>query len=373
MSPARTSILTRAIFQIHLWSGLALGIYAVLIGVTGSVLVFHEEIVQRISPEPRVAAAEAPARLDDIRDGIQAHYPDLHPWSVEAPWDAGDPWASYLLGSGGGKMVYADATGLVVGENATEGTWLQYIAQFHSYLLLPRGRLLNGIAGLALVGLAVTGLILWWPERGEWSSAFQIVRRSNWKGLVFDLHRVGGVLSLGFTVLFAVTGAYYTWPAAYRDVAAAVLSTQDRPSAIAVETDGPRLPIDDLVASATRAVPGARLVRVLVPRGDKQPVTVVLSHGDTSLSRRMRTSQVVVHPKTGEVLSLDDFRERRAGDHLVGWLGPLHAGNFGGTAVKVIWAAAGLALPALSITGFLMWKNRVLTPRLARRRTRTSG
>ena len=367
MSPARTSKLTRIVFQIHLWGGLALGIYAVLIGVTGSVLVFHEEIVQWISPAPRVAPAEAPARLDDIRAGIQAHYPDLHPWSLEVPWDAGDPWASYLLGSGTGRMVYADATGRVVGENAAEGTWLQYIAQFHSFLLLPRGRLLNGIAGLALVGLAVTGLILWWPERGEWSSAFQIVRRSNWKGLVFDLHRVGGVLSLGFTVLFAVTGAYYTWPAA------AVLPTQSRPRAIAVQTDGTRLPIDDLVASAERAVPGAGLVRVLVPQGDKQPVTVVLGHGDTSRSRRTRTSQVVVHPKTGEVLSLDDFRKRRAGDHLVGWLGPLHTGNFGGTAVKVIWASAGLALPALAITGFLMWKNRVLTPRLARRRTRTSG
>ena len=155
-----------------MWGGLALGTYAVLIGVTGSVLIFHGEIAERISPAPRVAAAEAMARLDDVRAGIQAHYPDLHPWSLAAPSAAGDPWASYLLGSGGGRMVYADATGRVVGENATEGTWLQLFAQFHSSLMLPRGRLLNGIAGLALVVLAVSGLILWWPEKGEWSSAF---------------------------------------------------------------------------------------------------------------------------------------------------------------------------------------------------------
>ncbi len=276
------------------------------------------------------------------------------------------------MGSGGGRMVYADATGRVVGEVATEGTWLQFFERFHSFLLLPGGRLLNGIAGLALLGLALSGLILWWPERGGWHSAFQIVRRSNWKGLVFDLHRVGGVLSLGFTVLFAITGAYFTWPAAYREVAAAVLPTQNRSGAITVQTDGIRLPIDDLVALAKRAVPGTRLVRVLVPQGNRQSVTVVLGHGDTPFGLRTRTSQVVVHPHTGDVLSLDDFRERRAGDHLVGWLGPLHTGNFGGTVVKVIWAAAGLALPALSITGFLMWKNRVLTPRLARRRTRTA-
>ncbi len=86
MSPAKTSRLTRIIFQLHLWGGLALGIYAVLIGVTGSVLVFHEEIVRLISPAPRIAAAEAPHRLDDIHAGIQAHYPDRYPWSLVAPW-----------------------------------------------------------------------------------------------------------------------------------------------------------------------------------------------------------------------------------------------------------------------------------------------
>ncbi|HEX4951202.1 MAG TPA: PepSY-associated TM helix domain-containing protein [Blastocatellia bacterium] len=361
-------MLTRVLFQIHLWGGLALGLYVFFIGLTGSVLVFHEEISHRMSPRPRIAATESTPKLEQIRAGIQASYPDWHPWSLEAPWEPGEPWGSYLLKSGGGKMVFADAEGRVVGEVNNKGTWLELCEQFHSFLLLPKGRLYNGIAGLVLVGLALSGLYLWWPARGKWNTAFRIVRRSNWKGWVYDLHRVGGALMLGFIVLSGITGGYFTWPAVYKDIAAALLPTKPKPKPAAVLTEGTRLPIDQLVAAAQQAVPETRLVRVLVPNGNKQAVTVVLAHGSTKEDRNRNTSQLTMHPYSGAVLALDDYRERRVGDDVVSWIGPLHTGHFGGLWVKVIWALAGLSFPALFITGFLMWCNRVLAPRLARRK-----
>ena len=78
---------------------------------------------------------------------------------ISAPWESGEPWGSYLLKSGGGgKMVFADAEGHIVGEINNKGTWLALCEQFHSFLLIPKGRLYNGIAGLVLVALAVSGL-----------------------------------------------------------------------------------------------------------------------------------------------------------------------------------------------------------------------
>lgn len=363
---SRKPLFKRAMFQLHLWGGLALGVYAFLIGLTGSVLVFREEIVERMSPVPAVAAPAAAPDLDEIRAGVQAHYPGWHPWSLEAPAEAGRPWGSYLLRTGGGKMVFADATGTVVGEMNVKGTWLELFEQFHSFLLIPGGRFYNGVAGLILVALALTGAVLWWPARGEWHKAFRIVRRSNWKGLVFDLHRVGGALMFGFVVLFSVTGGYFTWPAAYKSIAAAILPSQPKPVAPAVQADGPRLPVADLVASAQQAMPGTFLVRVLTPRAESQPVTVVLAHGQTADDRRYSTSQLTLHPQTGEVLTVDDYRRRRAADSVIAWIGPMHTGHFGGLGVKIVWALAGLALPALFVTGFLMWCNRVVAPRLKR-------
>ena len=66
----RKGLLKRAIFQVHLWGGLALGIYALLIGITGSILVFREEIVQRIAPEPELRNAKPVQPIEAIRAGI---------------------------------------------------------------------------------------------------------------------------------------------------------------------------------------------------------------------------------------------------------------------------------------------------------------
>jgi uncharacterized iron-regulated membrane protein len=232
--------------------------------------------------------------------------------------------------------------------------------------MLPRGRLINGIAGLIVLFLAISGAVLWWPVRGDWSTAFRIVRTSNWKGFVYDLHRVGGAITFAFVVLFCVTGAYFTWPAVYRSTAAAVLPTKDKPTPARVITTGARLPVDALVAAAQRAIPEARLVRVLVPQGNRSPVRVVLGHG--SKRENHATSELTLNPHTGEVLAIDDYRQRRAGDHVVAWMGPLHTGHFGGLGLKLLWAITGLAMPALFLTGFLMWCNRVLAPRLRRRK-----
>ena len=47
--------LRRAIFQVHLWTGLALGLYIVVLSATGSALVYRRELVARFrTPVPAV-------------------------------------------------------------------------------------------------------------------------------------------------------------------------------------------------------------------------------------------------------------------------------------------------------------------------------
>ncbi|HET8550757.1 MAG TPA: PepSY-associated TM helix domain-containing protein [Bryobacteraceae bacterium] len=363
----RRSWFRTVLFQIHLWGGLILGIYAFLIGLTGSVLVFHEELAEQIAPEPRRAETGRAASLDEIRARINAAFPDWHVFSLQPPKEPGRPWTSYLLRAGKGRLIFADSQGNVTGERNLTGTWLQLVEQFHSNLLIRGGRLYNGVAGLLVAVLAVTGAVLWWPRRGEWASAFRIVRRANWKGITYDLHRVGGALTFAFAVLFCITGAYFTWPAVYRQIIGAVLPVSPRPGPTArIQAGLARRPLDALVASAQRRVPEGILLRVLMPQSATQPVRIVFRHGRPDENRK--TSHIAVNPYTGEVTGADMYAEQRTGDHLVSMLSPLHTGHFGGLPVKLIWALAGLAMPALFVTGFVMWWNRVLVPR-ARRRT----
>ena len=53
----QTVWLRKALFQIHLWSGIGIGLYLVVISVTGSVLVFRSELRQTFQPQPRYVEA----------------------------------------------------------------------------------------------------------------------------------------------------------------------------------------------------------------------------------------------------------------------------------------------------------------------------
>jgi hypothetical protein len=55
--------LRRAIFQIHLWTGLAIGLYVVVLSLSGSVLVYRAEISQFVA-SPR-ATLNQKATPDD--------------------------------------------------------------------------------------------------------------------------------------------------------------------------------------------------------------------------------------------------------------------------------------------------------------------
>ncbi len=55
--------LRRAFFQAHLWSGIALGLYIFLISVTGSTLVYWNELYRAATPQPIVSKGPGPALL----------------------------------------------------------------------------------------------------------------------------------------------------------------------------------------------------------------------------------------------------------------------------------------------------------------------
>src|SRR5688572_18076021 len=72
--------LRRITFQIHLWIGLAIGLYVVVLSLTGSLLVYRNELDQYLAT-PRAAFTEnAPAmNAGELRAAAQRAYPG---WQV---------------------------------------------------------------------------------------------------------------------------------------------------------------------------------------------------------------------------------------------------------------------------------------------------
>jgi uncharacterized iron-regulated membrane protein len=57
--------LRRALFQLHLWSGIGVGLYILLISVTGSMLVYRNELYVAATPKPIISTFAGPRLTDD--------------------------------------------------------------------------------------------------------------------------------------------------------------------------------------------------------------------------------------------------------------------------------------------------------------------
>lgn len=198
------------LFQLHLWSGLTLGIVFVLIGLSGSVGAL-EPLFQH-PPAVQVTPAGIPA-LDKglVAARIAVGAPAMGSYTINLPVGSHDPVIIYF-GDETPVVATDPSTGKVLATfSAKEPAWLAAILDFHNGLLLSgrTGRTVEGSFGLLMVFLGLTGLYLWWPRVGRWKYGF-IVRRTA-KGLRFhrELHGAAGIWTLVIYLLVTTTGLFF--------------------------------------------------------------------------------------------------------------------------------------------------------------------
>jgi uncharacterized iron-regulated membrane protein len=318
--------LRRVLFQVHLWIGIGLGIYVLLISVSGSAIVFRNEISKSFGSSQRsVAISGAKLSHSDLKNAAQRAYPQYavsYVWESKRPDQATEIW---LDRHGKTKMRLFDPyTGMDLGDSVPliiRG--LTFLIDLHVNLLWGKaGRLVNGIGAILTTLLALSGAVIWWPGIQGWRNSLLIRRESNWKRLNWNLHSVIGIWTLAFVLVWGVTGIFVVFP---------------KPFERAVNFFSPLqlYRLDDSAPAPPRKV------------GQRPPSRV----GAASTPNQPTLPPI----------------ERSLGDKILRWLYYLHFGNFAGAGVKAIWVAFGFAPPLLFVTGFLMWWNRVLVKALARR------
>jgi PepSY-associated TM region len=68
--------LRRALFQMHLWSGIAIGLYILMITVTGSVLVYSNELYRAATLPPIISKGSGPRLTEgQLREAATRLYP----------------------------------------------------------------------------------------------------------------------------------------------------------------------------------------------------------------------------------------------------------------------------------------------------------
>lgn len=365
-------LLRQLLFQVHLWTGIAIGLYILVISLSGAAIVFEEEmehaIYSNLTHLPN--AAKPPTDLETVIKNVSLAYPRYRLNSIYLPADDTNS-ISFDLRHGPQRIIaYADpVSSQVMGHRERNGTLLGWLHDLHVNLLTGKtGRLVNGFGGILLGVLCITGTVIWWPGVKNWRRALSVNFSRKWKRVNWDLHSATGFWLLAPIGMWAITGAYFTWGDQFKKaihlVSPLSQGLAEPKSNLTAKGVQPKPAINDLIALAQRESPGTRLSRISLPTNDEGTIRVMMARGE--LRDRRATDNYYFDQYSGVLLQKwERGNFRSAGDLVLYWIAPLHFGDFGGVWVKALWVLIGLSPALLFVTGFLMWWNRVLSKKWA--------
>ena len=211
--------LRKAIFQIHLWTGLVLGLYVVVMCLSGSVLVYRNELYSAFSPKPVFVEPRpvllSPEQLEAAARRAFAGSEVTQVWRGALPNQAVE--LELTQKNTTSRRLFDPYTGEDLGHAVPAGfratAWL---LDFHDNLLGGEtGRRTNGVGAALVIVSAVTGLVVWWPGVQRWRRSAIVDWRANWKQFNWGLHSALGIWFVVFVLMWGVTGLYLSYPAPF--------------------------------------------------------------------------------------------------------------------------------------------------------------
>ena len=351
----------RILLKIHLFLALAAAPILLVLGLTGSVMAFENDIPHWLHPS-LFYVRPGPTTLPEQE--LIRHVEQQFALPVQGAQILSGANLARVFQLPGGRSVFVNPyDGAILG--AAQGgvrsdRWMQYVHQIHLRLvpdpsamphLAAAGKVIVSWAGVVLCLLVPTGLILFWRTR-----RVTVRWRGPWFRACFDLHHVLGAGSAPLLLVAAVTGVLIGFPFGERVIYSATASTSPRPLPPPRSTPGragPPISIDQALATARAAMPDAEVTGYSLPRQTTGVFTVLMRvPGETSLAVH---SSVAIDQYDGAVLQKRDFRTDSAGYYWIRFNRSVHTGDVAGTLTHVITSVVSLLLVLMILTGLTIW------------------
>lgn len=215
--------LRRALFQLHLWSGLGVGLYIFTVSLTGSVLVYWNELYRAATPQPIISRSSSPRLTDEqLVDAARQLYPGYRVVKTSRSRNLDQAVAiSLQRGDRLKHRLFDPRTGRDLGDSVSTGMRLvSFLLDLHDNLLAGKtGRVVNGVGAFAVLAVAFSGLVIWWPGSKTWRRSLTLHRGLGWKRLTWHLHSMIGFWTFGFVLVSGLSGIYLCFPEPFQDVA----------------------------------------------------------------------------------------------------------------------------------------------------------
>ena len=353
---------------LHLWLGLGSGLIVFIVALTGSLLVFEEELEPLIHAQFHTIAPPAngqPLPLDQLVKTATAQFPGKKVSRIEVE---PQPERTVVIGLKQSKnpkdllsVAMNPYTGQVVATRQEQKAFYSVVLQLHRYLCLGEtGKIITGISCSMFLIIMFSGLVLWWPNRKNRQQRFTIKWGASAKRLTWDLHAVFGFYVLPFVFLIASTGLIwsYKWvnnllfyafdgkPQTKREAPANLIS------ATPLQTDI----YQKIYTKTNQLLPYTGPVTIALPEKDSLSITSSKKNHDATISNIV--DFLYFDSNTGDLIKKRLYVDETRGFKARRMVFPIHTGSLLGWPTKIIALLVALIAASLPISGFLIWWNK---------------
>lgn len=371
-------------YDLHSWSGMALGLFIYVVAFTGCLALFYHELQTWEDPARRLTVAEQPVAMnatfnawieekagDHEVDFASFRFPtEYEPYffgyvSIDIPVPEGPEGAhkhenfSQRWDSHTGEPLPERSDGL--------SRWL---LDFHRDLMWPKalggrtaGRTIVGIAGVILMLSIITGVIAHTKILQElFTLRYLRSMRLKWQ----DTHKVLGMWGLPFYTMIAFTGAILGVVAILAPIVALLTFKGDQEALISAVLGAPT----EAAGVEAQMLSVDELAKFRMPGSDKTVEYIAMSNwgdqnarfdlyfeADTELAQ---VDGFQINGVTGEKILKKELDSPSAASRVLNAMTPLHYGTYGGIALKFLYLLLGLMLAVITALGLMMWVERRL-------------
>ena len=345
----------------HTWAGISAGFILIIVSLTGSLLVFENEIDTWLNPE--LFGFEQKGDRLSFQTTVEKLKKDHPEYDIQGIflWEKRNNAYMVYLKDSEQQIIVNPYTAKVTGTRVYRSTFMGFTRHLHRTLFIPQvGKYLVGTSSLICVILMITGLRLWIPKQMKHiKSRLSVKWSAGAKRINLDLHNTLGIYFSPVITLISMTGVAITF-AQFIFLFLFLLSFQSPKSISSIfnqkseySVGAKQLTINELQAIAEKQIEGGKLMGFNFPPDSLGTFNMnLLSPGASKEDNR---SIFWIDQYSGNVVYSSENENLKLGKAYLNWVTSIHYGTFGGLPTRILALIGSLATAALFITGFIIW------------------
>lgn len=336
----------RKIYLIHKYTGLCTGIFIFILVISGSILVFHDDLDKwQLRHFSRVENTR-PVSVDMGYRMVSAQYAD---WDVRLIRfsEHRDEALVFQLRKPEERLlaVVHPSNGALIKVIPQSQTLVYWVLKLHYTLLAGlAGEILVLLFGLLFIISLLTGLIVYRKVLLK-TLLFRVrfsLKTSN--AFYSSLHRYVGVWSLLLNLLMGLSGVVISY-----EIVSAGLKKQEIPQIALPDIN---ISIDAVLKDIQINVPDFKAEYIRFPLNSSQPMSIAGSYAQNSPFYSKYYNVIKVDIQSG------DYSEVKSTNNLSSLVRGIHFVEYGNGLIRVIFVLVGLSAGILSLSAYLIWMRR---------------